>query len=197
MIKLFFSPASPYARKVRVLAIELELNKQIQFIHCHPFDNQAQLLNLNPLGKVPVLEIDGGCILDSSVICDYLLQLSTLSKPSAEDFWQQRTALSIAQGLLDIAVAWRRETMREEKLQSDFWQQRSLQASVRSLQWFEQRIDKVAAFPDLTAITLACALEYFCFRHPQFDWQQSCVKLANWLNGLQHRESIKTTKPTI
>lgn len=101
-MKLFYSPVSPYARKIRVLAIELDLFEKIEWIESHPFDDEAQLLSANPLGKVPVLQVDGNSILDSVVICDYLQNLSE-QKQSAPNpnYWKHRTQISMAQGVLD------------------------------------------------------------------------------------------------
>ena len=62
---------SPFARKVMVALEEKGLsyeNKQLI-----PFPKTPELLAMNPLGKIPILELnDGTYIADSSVICAYL-----------------------------------------------------------------------------------------------------------------------------
>ncbi len=196
MIKLYYSKASPYARKIRVLVEELKLKEQIVLIESHPFDDEKQLLNANPLGKVPVLEVDGKSIIDSVVICDYLFSKSSgeISKEK-ENYWEVRTQRAMAQGILDVAVAWRREHMRDENIRSQFWETRSHNATLRSLEWFNQRIDSIQVFPEISAITLACALEYLSFRHPQLDWKELYPKLVDWLKVQQLRASMKTTQP--
>src|ERR1700721_3524583 len=74
-MKLSFSPASPFARKVRIAAIELGL---IDKIECTPATVAPGTPNdeysrITPLKKLPVLILDNGdVILDSYVIVDYL-----------------------------------------------------------------------------------------------------------------------------
>src|SRR3954468_1735782 len=75
-MKLTFSPASPFARKVRIAAIELGLIDKIEFVPASVVPgqpNEEYSRDLNPLKKLPVLILDdGGVILDSYVIVEYL-----------------------------------------------------------------------------------------------------------------------------
>jgi glutathione S-transferase len=74
-MKLFFTDTSPYARKVRVVAIELGLQDRIatQFLRPLPTAVDATLSSVNPLSKIPALVLDDGTALyDSPVICEYL-----------------------------------------------------------------------------------------------------------------------------
>jgi glutathione S-transferase len=69
--KLYIAQRSPFARKVRILLLEKQL----------PFDliqedlsaRSKDFVTLSPLGKVPLLvEEDGECLFDSTVIAEYL-----------------------------------------------------------------------------------------------------------------------------
>ena len=72
-MKLFYSPASPYVRKVRVVAIEKGLADRIELLTTAPRDPATGLHERNPGARVPTLELDDGTILfDSPVICEYL-----------------------------------------------------------------------------------------------------------------------------
>jgi glutathione S-transferase len=72
-IKLYDSKVSPYARKVRLLAAELEIP-----IEKIPLDFQKgdprkpEYLALNPNGKVPTIDDDGVVLWESSAILKYL-----------------------------------------------------------------------------------------------------------------------------
>ncbi|MGB8398340.1 glutathione S-transferase N-terminal domain-containing protein, partial [Bradyrhizobium sp.] len=62
-MKLTFSPASPFARKVRIAAIELGLIDRIEFVAAtvapgQPNDQYAR--DINPLKKLPALILDNG-----------------------------------------------------------------------------------------------------------------------------------------
>ena len=78
-MKLTFSPASPYARKVRVAAIELGLVDKIEFIPVTiaPGQANADYEKISPVKKLPVLMLDNGeVVLDSFVIVEYLDELA-------------------------------------------------------------------------------------------------------------------------
>src|SRR5579871_2800444 len=78
-MKLTFSPASPFARKVRVAAIELGLIDKIEFVATTvaPATPNDEYSKITPLKKLPVLILDdGSVILDSYVIVEYLDELA-------------------------------------------------------------------------------------------------------------------------
>ena len=72
-MKLYTNPASPFARKARVIAHELGI--KLEEIATAPFQDET-FRRVNPLGKIPVLLLDDGSVLiDSPVICEYLNDL--------------------------------------------------------------------------------------------------------------------------
>ena len=74
-MKLHYSPASPFARKVRVFALETGLDRDIEphAITVSPVNPNSELASDNPLMKVPTLiTADGTALFDSRVICEYL-----------------------------------------------------------------------------------------------------------------------------
>ena len=78
-MKLTFSPASPFARKVRIAAIELGLIDKIEFVPTSVVPGQANddYSKITPLKKLPVPITDNGdVILDSYVIVEYLDELA-------------------------------------------------------------------------------------------------------------------------
>src|SRR5690348_10078849 len=78
-MKLTFSPASPFARKVRIAAIELGLIDQIEFAPATVVPGQPsdEYSKLHPLKKLPVLILNNGeVIVDSYVIVEYLDELA-------------------------------------------------------------------------------------------------------------------------
>jgi glutathione S-transferase len=61
---------SPFAGKVRVAAAE----KGVEFdlLEIHPVRRPPRLRELNPTNRVPVLEVDGVAIRESTAICEWL-----------------------------------------------------------------------------------------------------------------------------
>src|SRR6516165_8570811 len=78
-MKLTFSAASPFARKVRIAAIELGLIDKIQLVPVtvKVGEPNEEYSKITPLKKLPVLILDDGeVILDSYVIVEYLNELT-------------------------------------------------------------------------------------------------------------------------
>lgn len=63
-------PLSPFVRKLRLCLAEKALDYELKIVM--PFNQPEWFLEMNPLGRIPVLK-DGDLVLsDSSVICHYL-----------------------------------------------------------------------------------------------------------------------------
>ena len=78
-MKLSFSPASPFARKVRIAAIELGLIDRLEFVPTavSPGQPNEEYSRVNPVKKLPALTLDDGeVIVDSYVIVEYLDELA-------------------------------------------------------------------------------------------------------------------------
>jgi hypothetical protein len=111
MMKLHWSPRSPYVRKVMVAAHELGLADRLQTVRTVVGGTtpHAELMRENPLGKIPTLVLEDGTILyDSPVICEYLDTLH--NGPKLFPAWPERLTalrrLALGDGMLDIALAW-------------------------------------------------------------------------------------------
>ena len=74
-MKLYFSPASPYVRKVTVVAHETGQFAGLELVteRSSPVNPNPEVAVANPLVKVPTLVPDAGpALFDSPVICEYL-----------------------------------------------------------------------------------------------------------------------------
>lgn len=103
MMKLTFSPASPFARKVRICAIELGLIDKIELVPATVAPgtpNEAYAHDISPLRKLPALILDDGSVLvDSFVICEYLDHLAgnKLIPASGAARWKVKSEHSMLQ----------------------------------------------------------------------------------------------------
>lgn len=61
---------SPFAGKAR--AAFAEKGADVELVEIHPVRRPPRLKELNPLGRVPVLEVDGTAIPESSVVCEWI-----------------------------------------------------------------------------------------------------------------------------
>src|SRR6201990_3733093 len=127
-MKLSFSPASPFARKVRIAAIELGLIDKIEFVPATvaPGTPNDEYSKISPRKKLPVLSLDNGdVILDSYVIVEYLDELAgggKLIPASGPTRWQVKTDHSLLQSMLDSMLLCRYEGMvRPQEMRWKAW----------------------------------------------------------------------------
>src|SRR3569832_2492870 len=111
-MKLSFSPASPFARKVRIAAIELGLIDKIELMPASvaPGTPNEDYPRITPLKKLPVLITnDGDVILDSYVIVEYLNEMAggSLIPDYGPRHRQAKTNHSLINGMLDSMLLCR------------------------------------------------------------------------------------------
>lgn len=198
MMKLYYSPNSPFVRKVRITAIEKGLMDKIELVTASPMENSTDLHSANPLGKIPALVLeDGQTIFDSPVICEYLDSLSPhnpLIPPSGAARLATRKTEALADGIMDACVARYLEFMRPENERSPRWIERWENAIKRSLDVLESGKEALPDSFDLGAIALVSALGYVDLRY-ELNWKDTRPKVEEWLSFLETRESILSTKP--
>ena len=68
MPQLYHVPLSPFCRKVRLTLAEKKL--EVDLVEERYWERDADFLRRNPLGKVPVLKIDGLTLSESNAICE-------------------------------------------------------------------------------------------------------------------------------
>lgn len=198
-MKLFYSDASPYARCVRVVIRHLKI-EGIEEVNTNPLANGEDLLEANPLGKIPCLQLnDGSSLYDSEVILRYLdteLGGGRLFGVR-ESNWLSESHFSLIKGMLDSAVALRQEQMREEEgKRSSFWTARFEQALLRGLQRIEQGGLMTTPQLSMQQICLACLLEYLDFRHADLKWRRVAPAVGSWLADFKEFPALKMTQPS-
>jgi glutathione S-transferase len=198
-MRLLYAPPSAYSRKVRIVAREKQLDGLIEEVLCNPYDDPANLLRANALGKIPALELDGGTTLyDSPVICEYLDSLNDAPRliPAAGPTrWQVLTAQALADGLLDAAVQIAQEKRRPETEQSPAAITRRHEVIDRALQTMTGAIAALPPSINLGGIACACALGYLDFRQSERNWRAAQPALAHWYAAFSQRPSMLATEP--
>ena len=113
-VKLRYSPASPFARKVRIAAMETGQDGEIEQIETMVWDPETDIAKVNPLGKVPALTTDDGLVLcDSPLICEYLDSRhhgARLIPPGGPERWKVLNLQALSDGIMDAAVTDRKST---------------------------------------------------------------------------------------
>ncbi len=202
-MKLFYSPTSPYARKVRLLAIEKGLDTLIETVTIDTANPAPELLNANPLGKVPALWLDHGeTIFDSPVICRYLDNLKQPywipREPTAEIEVLRWEAL--ADGLTDAAYNLVMEQRgRPEQERSPRAMERWTTEITRTLRYIETHMATLPSGTTLAPLALAAALGYLDFRLSHLlrsERSEQYPTLLAWYDTLRESPAMRATQPS-
>ena len=203
-MKLIGSPASPYARKVRIVMAEKKLD--VQYVIEDVWSVDATISDSNPLGKVPCLVMEGGeAVFDSRVIVEYLDTLSPVGKlipTQGRERAEVKTWEALADGLMDAALLARMEVMFSERTEAQ-----------RCQAWIDRQLGKINAVLkamstglaekpfcsgvhfSLSDVAVGCALGYLDFRFPQITWRETYPNLKKLQEKLALRPSFVETAP--
>jgi glutathione S-transferase len=199
-MKLHWSPRSPFVRKVMVVVHELGLADRVTCVRTVAASTKphAELMQDNPLSKIPTLVLDDGTVIyDSPVICQYLDSLDPVPKlhpiePKARLVALRRQALG--DGFLDMLVL-----LRDERLRANPSEVHKASAAVRKaavLKSLDQEAENLAATPfGIGHIAIGCALSYLDFRYADEDWRKGHPRIAGWHATFAARPSVRATKP--
>jgi glutathione S-transferase len=201
-MKLTFSQASPFARKVRIAAIELGLIDKIEFVPTTvaPATPNDDYSKINPLKKLPALILDDGdVILDSYVITEYLDELAgggKLIPATGATRWRVKSEHSLLQGMLDSMLLCRYEGgVRPQGLQWQAWSDDHWNRAWNGMARFEKRPDVLSRPLDVVQIGLVCVLGYADFRFPDCGWRLAYPRLDAFHQKMLERPSVKISVP--
>ena len=200
-MRLIGSTTSPYVRKVRVYLEET--GRRYEFTVVDAWKPEAALLDLAPIGKVPVLVRDQGDPLFESNLCiEYLESLTPAAErlvpESSEARWQVLRLQALASGMIDAAATRTVELRKPEAAQLQIVLDRETGRIKRILANFEDLFgpgrDLVGGKLSMADLTLGVALQYLDFRYTA-DWRSTAPRLAAWFAPIANRPSFMKTMP--
>ena len=209
-MKLYWTPASPFTRKVCISARELGLWDEIEVVQTKwplewaysTIEFTKGLAESNPVARIPTLVTDDGAELgDSTLICQYLdSRAPGRLIPSGEDAWQMWSLYAVADGILEAQVAMRAEKLRPENEQSEGFLQKQRDRIDRCLDRLEERAEELTlapnTTPNLAMITTGIACGYQDWRDWLVDFRPGHPKLAAWAEEFAERPSMAVTRPS-
>jgi glutathione S-transferase len=153
------------------------------------------LMRVNPLGKIPTLELeDGTVIYDSPVILEYLDTLHTGAKLYPSGWPERLTALrrhALGQGMLDAALPLLSEGFRPPERQSEphkgLWRAK-LRASVDALEGEAEALG--ASGFTVGHLAIGVALAYLDFRFADLAWREGHPRLSAWHETFNARPTV-------
>ena len=196
-MKIAYSAASPYVRKVMACAIARGLNDKIERWKVGTTD--PALPPVNPLSKVPSLITDEGMSLyDSPVICEYLDSLGSAPKlfpAPGPARWKALTQQALGDGILDASQPRRREiALPQDEGRQGYIALQQGKVS-RSLDLLEKEAPSLGMLATIGEITIGCALGYLDFRFANEPWRPGHPALAAWYDKVVKLPPLAETMP--
>ena len=200
-MKLLYTTNSPYARKVRIVAIEKRVEMELQLVVLTEPD--CPVKNYNPLGKVPVLVMDDGdSLYDSSVIVEFLDHRTPIAHLIPQDNTGKiavRRWEALADGICDAAVAVMLEQRKPVEQQDPAFIIKQLDKVKRGLAVLNLDLTKkkwcVNEAFGLADIAVGCTLGYLDLRFKHLDLLADLPHLSKLNAALVKRASFKDTMP--
>jgi glutathione S-transferase len=189
-MKLLGTPASPFTRRVRIVAAEL--GEPVDWVDTATDAGQAVLRELSPIWKVPVAIVDGRTLFDSQVIIDWLLATrgyGGLAPP--RDAWRQRNLLTAIAETLNSTIQvfyLRRDGIAVE---GNPFAQRQFDRTDTIFAWLARELTPDAF--GLAEASLICALDWMDFRKTYPT--ERAAALAPIRAAWADRPSVAATRP--
>jgi glutathione S-transferase len=203
-MRLLYSAGSPFARMVRIALLETDLDASVtkqELTRARLYSPESDVLALNPVGRVPTLELNDGTILtESKLILDYIDALNRgpkLLPRDGSDGWRTLAEMGQALGLLEGVVTWMRALMPPEP-------QRAAESIARESVRVNRAADALegavaqgayAGRIDAAQIVLGTALGLVEPRLPVWKWREGRPRLSAWYDAIATRPSFRMTEP--
>lgn len=198
-MKLYTSKTSPFARKVRISAMLLGLDRRIEMIDTDANANPPELHAANPLGQIPTLVTeDGFALFDSAVICEYLNDIAhdlPIIPAAGAARWIALRLQALGDGIMDAAVLRRKLLMQTDVKEDQALAVRQKAAMTRALDVLEQH--SMSQHIDIGLISVVCALGFLDLRFRDEPWREGRPALAAWYETMLRQDCIRLTDPHI
>jgi glutathione S-transferase len=197
-VKLLYTKRSPYARKVRIVAMEKKID--LQLVDEDLTNKSKALLDANPLGKIPALILDSGeAIFDSAVITQYLDGLNDAPVLIPRQGKERLDVLrweAIGDGLTDVSLAAYREKLTHP---NDFnaafvaAQEKTIEQTLSFINAHVAELEKLTLAP----IAVAAGIGYTKFRLVHLVENNKYLDLKRWFFDFSKRPSVESTVPVL
>jgi glutathione S-transferase len=199
-MKLYGSPGSPYARKVRIVLAEKNIAHE--YIVARGSTPDSPVPAHNPLGKVPTLVLDDGrSLYDSPVIVEYLDALGGGPQLIPQEFASRievKRWEALGDGVTEATVNINHEYREPaDKQRAPAWFEKQRLKIDRGLAVMAKDLGRneycYGGRYTLADIAAGYALSYLDFALPEVPWRQAHPALAQLADRLATRPAFSTT----
>ena len=199
-MQLITSPASPFARKARMVIIDTAQQDDVELVDVvsSPTAPNPQLTAANPMSKIPALvRSDGPTLYDSRVVTRYLDARTGGALYPESRIWEVLILEATGDAIMDAGVLMVYENRcRPEDMQFGGWMDAQWGKIEGALDALNTRWMSHLSGPlDIGQISVACALGYLDFRHAEREWRKGRDALDDWFAVFSARDSFKATMP--
>ena len=199
-MKLYYTPTSPYARLVRIIIKEKELESSVELVEAKTRTPNSPYYAVNPSGRVPFLARDGAVgIEDSQLICRFLDGLDGRPRfqiaPEHGD-WQYGRLEAYARSMVDGISVHLRELRRPEGERSPTILSHEKDRAQRLADFWEREVSDPLMQGEVNLAQLLLVIALDTGRMARIgELEASRPELAAWAGRMRLRPSVKETAP--
>ncbi len=203
MLKIYHHPLSTFARRVRIMLIEKNIDAEsaelIEVDMTAGAHKQQPYLGLNPYGRVPTLQEDDFVLYESTAILDYLEATHPAPALVPADA-QGRTLVSMHMKLCDLQLARQTGTIIFPKrfLPKDRWNEKTMAQAKQEIEQHLEKVEQLLAGKEYVvgntySLVEVCYTPFVQFL-PLMEITQP-PNVAAWTERMLERPSAQATKP--
>ena len=205
MMKLFYTPIADYVHTVEAVIHYAGIEAQIERVPTRPFDVDTPLTTVNPLGKVPTLQLASGEYLAGGpVIYEYLDSLHRrrrLYPAKGPQRWMTLRQAWMADGLFDTIVLLIIESWLPREQQRAAYVERCWGKIVAVLDQIERDVPHYARL-DIAQMRTVGALQFLKLKmrlgsvaterlDPAYDFTAGRPALAAWYKTMARKKLFR------
>lgn len=206
-MRLFWTPASPFVRKVMAVIHETGLSEQVEIIPTvwpHEWATRTvsfdpPFIAANPVGRIPALVTESGiAFCESNLICRYLATKAGKPEliPGDTDADLPLVRLwGLSDGAIEAMIAVRAESLRSGSERSCEFIRKQMDRIFRCFDNFDVNVLNGFRQPSIAHLAAAIACSYMDFRFPDEDWRTRRPQLVHWYEQFSRRQSMVMTSP--
>lgn len=201
-MRLLANTTSPYARIARVALAEKGVEYELRLLN--PWEDDAEMLGLNPASRVPTLRLDSGLPLTESLVILLWLERkipapSLLGDGAGDDLDRIASQAGRAMGVVDAMVALVAGVAKTDpgfgETPVGLRRRRTILTGLRALDADPPRHG--GGVPDAAVITAVVALDYLRLRFGDAPWVEPFPRLDALRGAVDARPSFATTRPYV